>query len=145
VTPAPDDTPDDPASIGGRILDTTALVTAARGDLSMQALFKLAHQHVIALLAPATCVADAAAELHPQGRDALTAILRFPLVTLAVLDEPQAVGSGILRSAHRPSPTTAGHVAYLAAARQWPVITAAPEPLRRLYPDIEVQTLPQPH
>jgi hypothetical protein len=135
-------TPVPAESIGGRILDTTALVTAARGDLHMQALFKLAHQRVIALLAPATCVADASAELHPHGRDALTEILRFPLVTLAWLDEPQAVGSGILRSAHRPATTTAGHVAYLAAARQWPVITAAPGPLRELYPDIEVQTLP---
>lgn len=132
----------DPDGIGGRILDTTALVLAARGDLYMQALFRLAHQHVVPLLAPATCVADASAELHPHGRDALTAILRFPLVTLAALEEPQAVGSGILRSAHRPAATTAGHVAYLAAARQWPVITSAPEPLRTLYPDIEVQSLP---
>ncbi|MEO3753479.1 hypothetical protein [Streptomyces sp. B6B3] len=129
--------------IGGRILDTTALITAARGDLYMRALFSLAHRRVIPLLAPATCVADASAALHPHGRDALTAILRFPLVTLAGLDESQAVGSGILRSAHRPVATTAGHVAYLAAARQWPVITSAPTPLRTLYPSIEVETLPE--
>ena len=108
----------------------------------MQALLSLAHRHVIPLLAPATCVADAAADLHPFGRDALTAILRFPLVTLAELTETQAVGSGILRSAHAPADTTTGQVAYLAAARQWPVITAAPEPLRALYPNLMLEVLP---
>lgn len=134
--------PDTGDGIGGLILDTSALVTAARGSLHMQALFSLSHARVIPLLAPATCVADAAADLHPHGREALTAILRFPLVTLAALDEHQATGSGILRSAHSPAGTTEGHVAYLAAARRWPVITADPGPLRRLYPDIEIETLP---
>ncbi|MDB1090384.1 hypothetical protein PJ985_22810 [Streptomyces sp. ACA25] len=131
-----------PGEIGGRILDTTALTAAARGDLHMQALLDAAHEHVIPLLAPATAAADAAAELHPHGRDALHAILQFPLVTFAVLDETQAVGSGILRSAHSPAGTTEGHVAYLAAARQWPVITAAPERLRKLYPGIRIEPLP---
>jgi PIN domain nuclease of toxin-antitoxin system len=129
-------------AIGGRILDTGALVAAARGDLYMRALLATAHAHVIPLLAPATCVADASADLHPHGRDALTAIMRFPLVAFAALDEAQAVGSGILRSAHRPAATTLGHVAYLAAARQWPVITAAPGPLRALYPSIAIEHLP---
>ncbi|ONK14661.1 hypothetical protein [Streptomyces sp. MP131-18] len=129
-------------AIGGRILDTSALVAAARGDLFMRALLETAHEHVIPLLAPASCVADAAADLHPHGRDALTTIMRFPLVTFAALDESQAVGSGILRSAHRPAATTPGHVAYLAAARQWPVITTAPGPLRTLYPAIAIELLP---
>ncbi|WP_062205343.1 hypothetical protein [Streptomyces sp. NBRC 109706] len=129
-------------AIGGRILDTTALVAAARGSLHMRALLSTAHRQVIPLLAPATCVADASAALQPHGRDALTAILRFPLVAFASLDEAHAVGSGILRSAHRPAATTPGHVAYLAAARQWPVITASPEPLRTLYPAIDVELLP---
>ncbi|MDT0310179.1 hypothetical protein RM780_24960 [Streptomyces sp. DSM 44917] len=129
-------------TIGGRILDTSALVAAARGDLYMRALLSSAHRHVIPLLAPATCVADASADLHPHARDALGAIMRFPLVAFAPLEESQAIGSGILRSAHRPSPTTLGHVAYLAAARQWPVITAAPDPLRTLYPAIAIELLP---
>ncbi|MFE2528782.1 hypothetical protein ACFXEL_31685 [Streptomyces sp. NPDC059382] len=38
--------------------------------------------------------------------------------------------------------TTASHVAYLAAARQWPVITGEADQLRALYPDIEVEDLP---
>ncbi|MDT0346244.1 PIN domain-containing protein [Streptomyces litchfieldiae] len=129
-------------AIGGRILDTSALIAAARGDLYMRALLATAHEHVIPLLAPATAVSDAAVDLHPHGRDALTAILRFPLVTFAPLDESHAVGSGILRSAHRPAGLTPGHVAYLAAARQWPVITMTPEPLRALYPSIAIELLP---
>ncbi|WP_049580897.1 hypothetical protein [Streptomyces sp. SBT349] len=129
-------------AIGGRILDTSALAAAARGDLFMRALLTTAHEHVIPLLAPATCVADASADLQPFGRDALTAIMRFPLVAFSPLEESHAIGSGILRSAHRPAPTTHGHVAYLAAARQWPVITSDPGPLRTLYPAVMIEAMP---
>ncbi|MDH6711218.1 hypothetical protein P3T27_007971 [Kitasatospora sp. MAA19] len=129
--------------IGGRILDTTALTAAAQGSLYMQALLATAHQRVIPLLVPASALADAAASLKPDARHALTAITQFPLLRLQPLDEADALGSGILRATVDPgSDTTAGHVAYLAAARQWPVISADPDRLRALYPDIEIEVLP---
>lgn len=129
--------------IGGRILDTTALVAAARGSLYMQALLSTAHQRVIPLLVPTTALADAFAELKPDATQALAAIAQFPLITLAPLDEADARGSGILRAnVAVASDTTTGHVTYLAVARQWPVVTSAPDRLRALYPDIEVEPLP---
>ncbi|KUF17341.1 hypothetical protein [Streptomyces silvensis] len=129
--------------IGGRILDTTALTAAARGSLYMQALFSIAHQRVIPLLVPTTALSDAYAELKADSSHALSTILGFSLVSVAPLDEADARGAGILRAntVSRAS-TTAGHVVYLAAARQWPVITSEPERLRALHPDIETEALP---
>jgi hypothetical protein len=129
--------------IGGRILDTTALTAAARGSFYMQALLSIAHKRVIPLLVPSTALSDAYADLKPDASHALAAIVEFPLLTLAPLDEPDARGAGLLRqNASSPADVTAGHVAYLAAARQWPVITGAPDRLRALYPDIETEALP---
>ena len=39
--------------IGGRILDTSALVEAARGAPYMQALLYISHEHLIPLVIPA--------------------------------------------------------------------------------------------
>ncbi|MGW1819100.1 hypothetical protein ACWCQM_36755 [Streptomyces sp. NPDC002125] len=129
--------------IGGRILDTTALTAAARGSLYMQALLSVAHQRVIPLLVPSTALSDAYADLKPDAAHALSAIVQFPLLTVEALDEADARGSGLLRSnAASEAGTAAGHVAYLAAARQWPVITGEPDRLRALYPDIELEDLP---
>ena len=129
--------------IGGRILDTTALTAAARGSLYMQALLSIAHQRVIPLLVPATALSDAYADLKTDAAHALSTIAQFPLLTVAPLDEADARGAGILRAnVDCEASTTAGHVAYLAAARQWPVITGDPERLRALYPDIETEALP---
>ncbi|MEU3218704.1 hypothetical protein [Streptomyces sp. NPDC006971] len=129
--------------IGGRILDTTALTAAARGSLYMQAMLSVAHQRVIPLLVPSTALSDAYADLKPDAAHALSAIVQFPLLTVAALDEADARGAGLLRSnLDSEAGTTAGHVAYLAAARQWPVITGEPERLRALYPDIELEDLP---
>ncbi|MFD3889952.1 hypothetical protein [Streptomyces microflavus] len=129
--------------IGGRILDTTALTAAASGSLYMQALLSIAHQRVIPLLVPSTALSDAYASLKPDGGHALSAIIQFPLLTVVPLDEADARGAGILRSnVDTAASTAAGHVAYLAAARQWPVITGEPDRLRALYPDIEVEDLP---
>ncbi|GHI98044.1 hypothetical protein [Streptomyces olivaceus] len=129
--------------IGGRILDTTALTAAARGSLYMQALLSIAHQRVIPLLVPTTALSDAYSDFKADTSHALATIVRFPLLTVAPLDEADAQGVGILRAnTDSRASTTAGHVAYLAAARQWPVITGEPDRLRALYPDIETESLP---
>ena len=42
--------------IGGRILDTSALLQAARGTPYMQALLYISHEHLITLVIPAPCL-----------------------------------------------------------------------------------------
>jgi len=130
--------------IGGRILDTSALTAAARGSLYMQALLSVAHQRVIPLLVPTTALSDAYADLKPDAQHALHTIVQFPMLTLAPLTEEDARGAGALRAANPEvvSDATAGHVAFLAAAREWPVITGDSARLRALYPTIEVESLP---
>ncbi|MET9934814.1 MULTISPECIES: hypothetical protein [unclassified Streptomyces] len=130
--------------IGGRILDTSALTAAAQGSLYMQALLSLAHQRVIPLLVPTTALSDAYASLKPDAQQALHVIAQFPMLTLAPFTEEDARGAGTLRAA-RPevrSDATAGHVAFLAAAREWPVISGDSIRLQALYPGIEVEPLP---
>ncbi|WP_031102497.1 hypothetical protein [Streptomyces sp. NRRL S-146] len=129
--------------IGGRILDTSALTAAARGSLYMQALLSVAHQRVIPLLVPTTALSDAYADLKPDAQHALHTIVQFPMLTLAPLTEEDARGAGTLRAqSGTPADLTMGHVAFIAAAREWPVISGAGARLRALYPDVEIEDLP---
>lgn len=130
--------------MGGRILDTSALTQTAGGSLYMRALFETARQRMIQLLVPATALADAIAITEkPAGRELLAAVARFPMVTVKPLDEADAVTSGILRAERSPEASTAaGHVAFFAAERGWPVVSAVHDELRALYPDIEIERLP---
>lgn len=129
--------------IGGRILDTSALTAAARGSLYMQALLSVAHQRVIPLLVPTTALSDAYADLKPDAQHALHTIVQFPMLTLAPLTEEDARGAGTLRAqSGTPADLTTGHVAFIAAAREWPVISGSGARLRALYPDVEIEDLP---
>ena len=56
--------------IGGRILDTSALLQAARGTPYMQALLYICHEHLIPLVIPAPCLADALARLRDPEQQA---------------------------------------------------------------------------
>lgn len=128
---------------GGRILDTSALTAAALGDRYMQALLLVAQEQSVPLLVPAGALSDAAASLSRQQQLALEEIVRFPMMRFAPMGEAESLGSGALRaSSQAAGETTAGHVVYLAAAHQWPVVTASPDRLRDLYPQISVETLP---
>ena len=70
--------------IGGRILDTSALVQAARGTPYMQALLYISHEHLIPLVIPAPCLADALAGLDdPQQQARLFDLVRSPIAKVA--------------------------------------------------------------
>src|SRR5262249_27901454 len=66
--------------IGGRILDTSALLQAARGTPYMQALLYISHEHLITLIIPAPCLADALARLKdPEQQARLFDLLKSPM------------------------------------------------------------------
>ena len=66
--------------IGGRILDTSALLEAARGTPYMQALLYISHEHLITLVIPAPCLADALARLgDPEQQARLFDLLKSPM------------------------------------------------------------------
>ncbi|WP_194918221.1 hypothetical protein [Catenulispora rubra] len=130
--------------MGGRVLDSSALAQAAAGSLYMRALFETARQRMIQLLVPATALSDAIAETEsPAGRELLQLVARFPMVTVKALDESDALASGLLRAERLPTASTsAGHVAFYAAERGWPVVTSLPDALRALFPGVEIESLP---
>jgi hypothetical protein len=131
--------------IGGRILDTSALVQAARGRPYMQALLYVSHEHLIMLVVPAPCLADALASLDdPEDQARLFDLLRSPIAKVVHFGETEARGTGLLRSGSTPKGvgTASAHAAFLAADRGWPVVSAKPGPIRALHPDVEIELLP---
>jgi hypothetical protein len=131
--------------IGGRILDTSALVEAARGTPYMQALLYISHEHLIPLVIPAPCLADALAGLDdPEQQARLFDLLRSPMARVAHFGAAEATGTGLLRSGARPARASTGsaHAAYLAASRGWPVVSARPGPIRAMHPDVVIEPLP---
>lgn len=131
--------------IGGRILDTSALVQAARGTPYMQALLYISHEHLIPLVIPAPCLADALAGLKdPEQQARLFDLLRSPMARVAHFGAAEATGTGLLRSGAHPgrASTGAAHAAYLAAHRGWPVVSARPGLIRAMHPDVVIEPLP---
>jgi hypothetical protein len=131
--------------ISGRILDTSALVEAARGTPYMQALLYVSHEYLITLVIPAPCLADALAGLDdPEQQARLFDLLRSPIARVAAFGAAEATGTGLLRAGARPARASAGaaHAAYLAADRGWPVVSARPGPIHAMHPDVEIEPLP---
>jgi hypothetical protein len=131
--------------IGGRILDTSALIQAARGTAYMQALLYVSHEHLIPLVIPAPCLADALAGLDdPEQQARLFDLLKSPIAKVAQFGSAEATGTGLLRASARPAraSTGAAHAAFLAADRGWPVVSARPGPIRAVHPEVEIEPLP---
>ena len=111
--------------IGGRILDTSALLQAARGTPYMQALLYISHEHLITLVIPAPCLADALARLRdPEQQARLFDLVKSPMAKVAQFGAAEATGTGLLRSNALPARASTGsaHAAFLAADRGWPVV-----------------------
>jgi hypothetical protein len=131
--------------IGGRILDTSALLQAARGTPYMQALLYISHENLITLVIPAPCLADALARLRdPEQQARLFDLLNTPMAKVAHFGAAEATGTGLLRSNALPAraSTGAAHAAFLAADRGWPVVSARPGPIRAMHPEVEIEPLP---
>ena len=110
----------------------SALVQAARGTPYMQALLYISHEHLIPLVIPAPCLADALAGLDdPQQQARLFDLVRSPIAKVAQFGATEATGTGLMRAGARPAraSTSCAYAAYLAADRGWPVVSAAgPDP-----------------
>ena len=111
----------------------------------MQALLYISHEHLIALIIPAPCLADALARLKdPEQQARLFDLLKSPMANVAQFGAAEATGTGLLRSSALPARASAGaaHAAYLAADRGWPVVSARPGPIRAMHPEVEIEPLP---
>ena len=83
--------------IGGRVLDTSALVDAATGkSIYARALIRTAVDQGIVLAVPATALMAAWAALPPSGRPFLGLLPELPVAVVDHLDETSARDAGLL-------------------------------------------------
>ena len=111
----------------------------------MQALLYISHEHLITLVIPAPCLADALARLRdPEQQARLFDLVKSPMAKVAQFGAAEATGTGLLRSNALPARASAGaaHAAFLAADRGWPVVSARPGPIRAMHPEVEIEPLP---
>lgn len=132
--------------IGGRVLDTSALVDFASGkSVYTQALVWVAVEQGIVLAVPAAALMAAWAALPPSDPDPLDVLLGLPVTVVDPLDEVSAREAAKLAAAGVSDPygcIAAGHVAWSARNRGWPIVTSEPEVLRALGADLLLEPLP---
>ena len=109
--------------IGGRVLDTSALLAFARGtSIYASAAVWTAVEESIVLVVPSTAVAAAWAELADEHRPVLDVLLRLPITVIDALNESRARAVGQLGG-----PQTDAHAIACAQERGWPLLTAHPD------------------
>ncbi len=108
--------------IGGRILDTSALIAFARGtSIYAAAAVWTAVEESIVLIVPSTAVAAAWAEIDEERPAVLEVLLHLPVTVVDNLDESRAKTVGQLGG-----PQAAAHAIAFAQERGWPLLTADP-------------------
>jgi hypothetical protein len=136
--------------IGGRVLDTSALLRfASNTSIYMQSAVWVALEEGLVLSVPATALTEAWARSHSGDHDVLDVLLGLPITVVDPLDADEARRTGRLLAASSEqvgedaaADVRTGHVVHTARRRGWPVLTAVPESLRRLDPELEVDELP---
>lgn len=129
--------------IGGRVFDTSALEHFATGrSIYARALVWAAVEQSNVLVVPATALTAAWARIPPEAYPVLQVLLGLPNTVLEVLDGPTAYQVGLLLAIAQQGEPVVGHVAWCGRQRGWPILTAAPGPLRELDSEAEIEALP---
>ena len=113
--------------IGGRVLDTSAVVAfAEQTSVYASAVVWTATEVDVVLLVPATVVAGVSAVLTPAAHEVLDVLLSLPVTVLDPLDAGRARAVGELVAVHGLD-LPAAHAASCAVERGWAVVTGTPE------------------
>jgi hypothetical protein len=131
--------------IGGRVLDTSALIDAAVGKTIYTRSFVTAAVEIgLVLAVPTTALQDAWALLPRDARPLLEVVLGLPVTVVDPLTAETAQTAGVAGQDARGGQyaTTPAHVVHAALSRQWPVLTADPEPLEAINPEVLIERLP---
>ena len=109
--------------IGGRVLDTSALLAFARGtSLYASAAVWTAVEESIVLIVPSTAAAAAWTELAEEYHPVLDVLLQLPVTVSDALDGRRARAVGQLGG-----PQADAHAIACAQERGWPLLTACPD------------------
>lgn len=129
--------------IGGRVLDSTALVAFATGrPVYVRALVWAAVEAGIVLAVPSTALSRAWSLLPAEHHSALGVLLDLPITVIDQLDPRAAQESGLLLAESGMSDLAAGQVALSARKRGWPAVTGEPWTLRKLDAAVPIEELP---
>lgn len=125
--------------IGGRVLDTSALLAFARGtSIYAAAAVWTAVEESIVLIVPSTAVAAAWAELADEHRLVLDVLLQLPVTVIDALDATRARAVGELGG-----PQADAHAIACAQGRGWPLLTAHPDRyIRYQQTGVDLEPLP---
>ena len=125
--------------IGGRVLDTSALVAfATESSVYCAALVWTAVKESIVIAVPSTAIAEAWTALDGDKYPVLDVLLRLHVTVIDSLDGERARTVGALGG-----PQTDAHAIVCAQQRGWPLVTA--EPVRYRHhgrAGVEIETLP---
>jgi predicted nucleic acid-binding protein len=130
--------------IGGRILDTSALIGFAASSPYPQAVVWTAAEQGIVLAVPTCALAEAWSKAPRRDRDALRVLRSLPVVVTLEFDTDAAHDVGLMLSRSRQhGALSAGHVTWCAQRRRgWPVVTGEPRALLAIDSTIEIDRLP---
>lgn len=131
--------------IGGRVLDTSAVLTAATGTNDYTAaLLTVAAEHGIVLAVPAAAVQAAWRVTRSAEQPWLELLLDSPAVVVVPLTADDARDAGLLaaRAGHDDVAAATAHAVHIAGRRDWSVLTADPGPVLELDPHVRTETLP---
>jgi hypothetical protein len=127
------------SAIGGRILDSSAILAFVAGAPYPSAVVWHAVEANVVLAIPSAALSEAWAYARPEDYDVLEVLLGLPVVVVvddlgAVVRPPVPPGS---------DPHAAAHVVRRGRERPgWAIVTGRAEALRALDPDVEVDELP---
>ena len=133
--------------LGGFVLDGPALAVLG-GETNIYATTWADHAAVrgIVLLIPAAALSEAWQQLRRAGDDhdgQMRELLASPMIVVEALDAAAAGLAGdVVRGRDIDPDVAAAHVVTCARSRNWPVLSADPDRLRRLDPDLTVEALP---
>ncbi|GAA3298592.1 MULTISPECIES: hypothetical protein [Dactylosporangium] len=131
-------------AVGGRILDSSAILGFVAGKPYSSAIVWHAVDQGVVLAVPAAALAEAWAQTSPKDYDVLKVLLSLPVVVVDELTAADAVDSGALFSGEGgPATVAAAHVVRRAQARPgWAIVTDRAQLLRELDPQAEIDELP---
>jgi predicted nucleic acid-binding protein len=113
--------------IGGRVLDSSALLAFARGtSVYAAAAVWTAVEESIVLVVPSTAIAAALTDLADEHRPVLDVLLQLPVTVIDNLDEARARAISQL-GGHQAD----AHAVACAHERGWPLLTAKPHQYAR--------------
>ncbi len=130
--------------LGGRVLDTSALIELALGRTQYaRAFVRWSTAQGVTWAVPSSALAEAWSLLSDKGRSNLAVLVQLGHAVVEPLALPHAGPVGeILEAAGAGGDVCAAHVAEVAARRSWPILTNRGVLLRSMIPGLEIEPLP---